>query len=299
MEKRIFSILLTAFIIFLISGCSTKCGDKTDEYITPVSEATPAVVVEQTPLLYAEAETPETTPFSFVAEGQSQIPYLGIDEILPLFGGRNTIGDWISDITEDSVLFKYYMEEASAYTRLDISCTHCSEHRIASFYIENYWDVEDVWDFNYEILPDEILALEISVVLYLDFETMGIPYNIRGITAGSHADDVKKAFLNMRREPVHVDNYTLYSMRELYNLYDIDPNADVGESTNTVRLQGGMEYESWYPASLWYIAYYHIDPYTVDGELYSPYGQRSNIRFELDRNGTVVRFTYSDPVPRH
>ena len=226
---------------------------------------------------------------------QSQVPYLGVDEITPMFVGRNTIADWIKDIKLNDVRYNFYIEGATGYTCLNI---WTESFWLASFYVEDNSYASDYEHGEYKILPEEIKALDVIKVIYLDFEYMGVPYEIRGITKGSDADDVKLAFLDMKRDKV-IDDEGLFT-QELYNTKDVDPNAQEDDhSHSSMPYIGGIISETDDPEyshnCIQSISYYYTLP---QGNQYTIYNLRSEICFYIDDNQKVAALSYSDLTHR-
>lgn len=271
-------IILTILILatFALSACETD---------SQISE-TPVDIIPQT----------ETT--APIIKEQSQVPYLGIEEITPLFVGRNTIRDWIKDINASDVEYIFFIEGATGDMRLDIRCTSEIEYNIASFYVEENTFVDFLnndSDGIFKILPDEAIALQVIEVISLDFEKMGIPYNIRGITKGSSAEHVKMAFLDMKRE---ID-FTGVPFQELYNIRDVDPIAKIEPYYENFIFLGGMDSIFLDQRGFREITYFHTIPNDIDNVNYSIYHSQTVITFSIDEGEKVVGFRYADMTNRN
>jgi len=240
---------------------------------------------------------------------QLQLPYLGREEVTPLFAGRSTIADWIKDIKMDNVYYSFYIESATGYARFEV---YTDFFRLSSFYIEDnsiaYFRYNNEQGI-YKSLTDEILALKVIEVLDLDFEYMGVPFIIRGITKGTDADTVRLAFRDMKREIViknkyddYTHSYTFLSSQQLYNLQDIVPHAVVEDEDINIpwfHYIGGIDCENDAPQKnhncTRSISYVHT---SSEEGLYTKYALRSEITFYINENGKVAAFGYRDLTHR-
>ena len=228
---------------------------------------------------------------------QSLQPYLGIEELKPLFAGRSTIAEWIKDEKYGGA-YAFSIDAATGYIRLDIGFVPI----VASFYIEN----NPGFNFlaanetkAYEALPDEILALKVVEVLNLDFEEMGIPYNIRGITKGTAVEYVKSAFLDMKREQTVYEEGAWYNYQELYNLMDVDSSITEAENSSYANsrfpyisgIVRGTDDPEFAHNCFQLIEYCHTVP--REGR-YAAGDARSVIQFCIDVNGKVAALRYWD-----
>ncbi|MCL2837871.1 MAG: hypothetical protein FWE04_02240 [Oscillospiraceae bacterium] len=224
----------------------------------------------------AEPEAIESSP------EQSQVPFLGLEELAPLFAGRYTIADWIRDISFGNARYSFFIEGATGYARMDVML---NDDWVSSFYIEDnpYADFlrHDSDSGIYTTLPNEILALRVTEVLHLDFEAMGIPWNIRGITRGASADNVTLAFLDARHEG-----------DVLYGLYDVVPNAQA-EVIYGAMFVGGIDRRSTHRT----IQYFHTIP--SSDYTYTIYCYRTIITFRLDENDKIIGFNFADVTHRN
>ena len=209
---------------------------------------------------------------------QSQVPFLGFEEIEPLFAGRYTIADWVADIPADDVEYRFFIEQATGNSRLDIDDNR-TPLGLASFYIENnfFASVPYYGDnrWIYQTLPDEILALNVIEVLHLNFERMGIEWNIRGITYGSPREEVYFAFLDAGRD----DGW-------LYTIDDVVPNALVDDPFDNNVFIGGFCSFGLPLARPRVIIYYHTMPNDEFG--FNIYSVRTRIEFLLSGHDPYV-----------
>jgi hypothetical protein len=223
------------------------------------------------------------------------------------------VGDWVRDIQAENVEYVYL---TGLFCEIHV---FSNERRMATFYVETYeYDYFDELRQtgvrrHYDTLPDEYLQLEIWRIGRVYFEGMGIPYNIRGIQHGTHADDVKAAFLNMSRDKAFIEDSDAWYIQELYATRDVDPLAEyeAWHDEEGVHFIHGMDfrfnrddefeniplryshYQPFYPDnSIRLIVYSHTEPYNEN--IYTIHNNRSIITFEIDDNGNVAGFYYTD-----
>jgi len=242
-------------LIVVIAMLLASCNQNVIENIEPDTEI-------------ADVIKDETPPF---VREQSQIPFLGLEDVKHLFAGRYTIADWIRDIEIDDINFLFFIEGATGITRLDILPAVFGNGYIASFYIEDNPFADFRSNYNtdqwlYQTLPDEILVLNVVEVLHLSFASMGIPFNIRGITHRSNEVDVRLAFLNARK-----DNYGLFGT--LYEISDVVPDAVVDYDSG-VPFIGGVFSQRVGNSITHTFRYYHTIPY---GDTFTIYCVRTRI----------------------
>jgi len=245
---------------------------------------------------------------------QSQIPFLGLEEIAPLFEGRNIVADWVYDIQIGNAEYLFFVETATGHMRLDIGLDLLLGNRIASFYIEgNYPYV----DFHPNVtgayapslvhpiseMPEDYSKLNVIEVLFIDFESMGIPWNIRGITHGSYGDDVRLAFLDMGRDPSSL--YVWHDVAPEFDYAEIVPNyAEAKEfiagwdgTWGYDKFEGTWGFQhlgNGYPRTIWY-------RYAIPEEAWEhgEYATCVQIIFLIDKDGTVARLLFQDVTNRN
>ncbi len=224
---------------------------------------------------------------------QSTQPYLGDKEVIPLFANRNTIGEWVNDIKVDAEYILCRDEETNKL-RLDVRPASVSDKMIktfASFYVED--DTADARDNDvcgiYTSLSDDIKQLKVSEVISLQFENMGIYFNVRNIVKGSSASDVKRAFLDMKREV----NTEAVPYQDLYVIEDVYPNLKIDPKDKNTHLISG--FDSVYIEQNGYrmIYYFYTEFDNNENDKYCTFGKSSCISFVIDENEKVVGLHYS------
>jgi hypothetical protein len=274
-----FIVILFAVVVFMTAA--TSCVQADIPEVTPFE---PQPIPTSTPNRTSESPSPIPEP----AIELSPPPYSGFEEIAPLIADRITVADFVRDIKVTDIEYHLFLCEATAYTQLNIKTT---TYAIASFYVEDYdfSSYLNSYDQNkYEILPDSILGLRVDRVLELHFEKMGIPYNLRGITPDSNADDIKAAFLNMNRD----------NDDDMYNIWDVVPNALIDESFRAIYIGGHDVYPVEHPHynndCFRYINYIHTESYEWSDYDYTIYNKRTVITFSIDDDGNNAGFSYRD-----
>ncbi len=226
-----------------------------------------------------------------VAKEQSVTPFLGDEEITPLFKGRNTIGDWIKNINVGDVEYIFYIEGTTQETRLDIITLSRPNYNVASFYVEEneYAKMRsNNEDGVFKVLPDEIMNLKVIDILYVDFNDMGMDFSVRDIVKGSSVDDAKRAFLYFERE---IDT-TGVPYQELYNIKDVYPDAKIDTYYEDYWLIGGMDSVYIDQGGFREISYYHTKTFNDENIDFSNYQSHSSISFQIDTDEKVVGLIY-------
>jgi len=221
---------------------------------------------------------------------QSDIPYLGDEEITPLFTGRNNIGDWIKDVKAEDAECVLYTVSKTDDACFNVISSSDPEYIIASLYVEknNYAGFLNNETGRLTNIPDEVKKLKVTEVIYVDFEKMGINFNVRDIIKGSSADDVKKAFLNMDRK---IDTAGV-PYQELYDIKDVHPNINTEPDYENYSLIRGFDTIYIEQRGFREITYNHAKFYENEDENYSVWHSRSTISFLIDDNGKVTGLTF-------
>ena len=222
---------------------------------------------------------------------QSQIPFLGYEEIEDLFVAQKTIGDWVKALTSQDIDYDIRLEEATGELILSI---YAQDRKIAELIFDGASEeVEELLytgAYSTKTLEPYMWERQIKLVLYVDFAAMGLPFTLRGISIGSSAESVKEAFLD-----------TKTSEDEMYNWKDVAPDAFIEHG---VTFLGGIDEKAANPSQnhglTRAIMYYHTMVfYDNDREVYSIYYGRTRINFAIDQSGQVASLIYQDMTHRN
>jgi hypothetical protein len=262
---------------------------------TPTLSPAPEPEQEQA----ADAEDGEIIETRAVfSEDLSPPPYLGSEEIRPLFGDRQTVADWTKNIAARNVRYNLVVWAANDDIVLNISSNN---REIALFYLKYDDDLykelsalqgqqdsneqhEGEYGFTGNRLPARYLAAKVGWVRFVDFAGMGVPFNLRGITKGTSLREARAAFLDFNRED-----------SVMYTREDAVPNGVFeGYAEEPLSYIYGKYVEN-NPesASKRYLFYENTLPSPPDG-VYSINHGRTYIQFPIDENGNVAGLIFAD-----
>jgi len=285
------ALFVSVIVLFILisSGCvkdanSPDAEDKNPEYTTTTAAITTT----------ADAAT------STFAARQSQTPYMGVVEITPLFDGYTTISDWIKGIKSETVEYTLVFQDNLGETFLYITVEggmHAAEFLVEKNIYVKFDD--DKYIGTHKNLPEEILALKVIDVFYLDFKYMGVPYDLRGITEGSGADELRLAFLD-----VDTNSCAIYTWKDVVPDAHFE-TADGLDGFGRMIIGGtDLKMEATFENHFCprRISYVYTLPWENDVYVYpyyfNGYNARTFIHFPIDADGKVAGLIYESLTVR-